>query len=148
LGLVERLPLVTADVLLEVRRGIAVVVPNSGVERDGVGAVGQLLAVDPDPEASPELLADLFAQGFPPLVARDGDLVGRRPRGVHELQEEGAVGRSAPLNPELSRHGGREADAVRVDLLASATRYFEGGVRQEALAERSAPVGETISRSA
>src|SRR5262245_58285530 len=131
---------------MEVRHAVAEEIPDSRVERYRVRSLGELLAVDPDPEPPPELLADVVTQGVPPEPARNRDLLGCRPRRVEELEEEGAAGRPVVRHPELARHGGREPDAIRVDLLARATNHIDGRVRHEAPAHQPTTVAETVRK--
>ena len=83
------------------RRRIAEVVLDAGVQRDGVGALGQLLAVDSDSEAPPELVADVIAQRRAPLLAGYGNLFGRGPGGIQKLHEEDAARCPLALHREL-----------------------------------------------
>ena len=65
-----------------------------GLGEHGVPALRQMLGVHANPQPVPELLPDVPAQRLAGFSALHGDLLGRRPGGVQELEEEGAPRRS------------------------------------------------------
>src|SRR5439155_2378755 len=122
LPLLEGVPLVAADVVRDVGGGVPEEVLQAVVERDRVGSIGKLLAVDADGERAAELRLDVPAQGLAAETARDGEVPGLGSRGVEELEEERSPGRPVPLDRELAGHGRGEPDAIRVDVLLRASR--------------------------
>ena len=146
LRVVERLALVLADEVVDVRRGAAEVIADVRVERDRVDAVGQLFGVYADTEPVPELLPHTRPQRLTPLAAGAGDPLRRRSRGVQELEEEGPARCPIALDGELPGHGGREPDAIRIHFLAGAPGDVDRRVRHEELPHQPAPVGEAVRR--
>src|SRR5262249_56827556 len=117
LCLIEAVSLVPAHLVPNVGDRGAEVVTHPWIQRNPVGLIGQLVAVDPDAEPSAELAPDLLAPAFAREPACHRQTLRRRAGRVQELKKERRPARPVSFGRELSRHGGRKPDAIRTDIL-------------------------------